>query len=226
MKLDTITMDRKQARDSYMAYRAAVRANGGSPEDAMLAKGYRTIALGHSLVDVRAAIIKGGLGNDGCPRIAIARADTTAVKLTMSRKGWDTPEITMRSVAMTKGGTRRGGYPRPPEESYRASLIFTLGLDDFIGQRLPDAIVAADAQAGSLTRIHMRAMTPVIPANLRPAFDLAGYHVLFEAEWQKETPPAPRDPALLKHVGGDLFAVLAVWELTDLERAVLNGTRR
>jgi hypothetical protein len=36
----------------------------------------------------------------------------------------------------------------------------------------------------------------------------------------------PEDPALLKHIGGDLYAVLAVWNLTELERAVLSGRGR
>jgi hypothetical protein len=31
-----------------------------------------------------------------------------------------------------------------------------------------------------------------------------------------------RDPALLRHIRGDLWAVLAVWDLTELERAVLG----
>lgn len=31
------------------------------------------------------------------------------------------------------------------------------------------------------------------------------------------------DPALLKHIGGDLYAVLATWDLTELERSVLGG---
>jgi hypothetical protein len=32
----------------------------------------------------------------------------------------------------------------------------------------------------------------------------------------------PVDPALLRHIRGDLWAVLAVWNLTDLERYVLS----
>lgn len=35
----------------------------------------------------------------------------------------------------------------------------------------------------------------------------------------------PGDPALLKHMGGDLYAILAVWDLSPLERAVLAGKR-
>lgn len=72
------------------------------------------------------------------------------------------------------------------------------------------------------TRDEYRAIVPLIPPGLRPVGDLKNYHVVFEADWAKVAPPAPRDPALLKHIGGDLYAVLAVWDLTDLERAVLS----
>lgn len=44
--------------------------------------------------------------------------------------------------------------------------------------------------------------------------------MLFEAEWR---PEPPKDPALLRHIGGDLYSVVAVWDLTELERAVLAG---
>jgi len=63
-------------------------------------------------------------------------------------------------------------------------------------------------------------MVPPVPPGLRPASAIGNYHVLWEAEWERV---APADPALLKHIGGDLYAVLAVWDLTELERAVLAG---
>jgi hypothetical protein len=66
----------------------------------------------------------------------------------------------------------------------------------------------------------VRALVPIVPPPLRPRAALSNYHVLWEAEWQRT---APRDPALLRKLGGDLWAVVAVWDLTELERAVLSG---
>lgn len=222
MKLDTITMDKAQAQASYLAYRASVRAGGGSPEDAMLARGYRHLAMGHSLVDVRAAIKSGGLGNDGFPRIAVARADTPRVYCRIDRHNEDGSQgtVRMRSFFLTAGGTRKGGWTVPPQASFDASLIFDLRMADF-----PDARWPAEVNR-PYGHIEAYTIVPNIPAPLRPAFGLDGYHILFEAEgWHEYKPPAPRDPALLKHVGGDLYAVLAVWDLTELERAVISGTR-
>jgi hypothetical protein len=56
--------------------------------------------------------------------------------------------------------------------------------------------------------------------------DLGGerWRRLWEAEWRRV---APRDPYLLRHVGGDIWVVLAAWDLTEVERAAmatrLNG---
>lgn len=61
------------------------------------------------------------------------------------------------------------------------------------------------------------ARVPLIPAKVRPQFKLENYHILWEAEWEE----MPRDPLLLKHLAGSLYAVLAVWDLTEIERAVM-----
>jgi len=67
-----------------------------------------------------------------------------------------------------------------------------------------------------------RALTPLIPPRHRPRpARLRHCHILWEVESWELIPP--RDPALLRHIRGDLWAVLAVWDLTDLERAVLAG---
>lgn len=63
------------------------------------------------------------------------------------------------------------------------------------------------------------AVVPLIPAPLRPAFSLTNYHLLWEADWTS----IPRDPMLLRHLSGSLYAVLATWDLTPLEQAVLRG---
>jgi hypothetical protein len=66
-------------------------------------------------------------------------------------------------------------------------------------------------------------MVPPVPPGLQPKFGLGNYHILWEAEWEMV---APKDPALLKHIGGDLYAVLATWDLTEIERTVLAGRFR
>jgi hypothetical protein len=63
---------------------------------------------------------------------------------------------------------------------------------------------------------------PPIPPRHRPRVGrLHLFHTLWEVESWTMIPP--RDPALLRHIRGDLWAVIATWDLTDLERAVLRG---
>jgi hypothetical protein len=71
------------------------------------------------------------------------------------------------------------------------------------------------------------AMVPIVPPEHRPARGLGDRLVLWEVDrWQWTTPPAPPgDPALVRHVGGDIYAVEAVWDLTELEKLVLSGRR-
>ena len=64
-----------------------------------------------------------------------------------------------------------------------------------------------------------RAIVPSVPPLLRPQKSLHRYHILWDAVWTKDPPV---DPVLCKHLGRDLYAVVAVWDLTDLERAVLR----
>jgi hypothetical protein len=66
----------------------------------------------------------------------------------------------------------------------------------------------------------MRALVPPVPLPLRPQHALSHYHLLWEAQWTAEP---PRDPILCRRLAGMLFVVVAQWDLTDLERAVLRG---
>lgn len=53
---------------------------------------------------------------------------------------------------------------------------------------------------------------------------IRGYRQVMKGRTLIELPKViAADPALLKHIGGDLWAVVAVWNLTDLEMAVLAG---
>jgi hypothetical protein len=82
--------------------------------------------------------------------------------------------------------------------------------------------------AGRWTHAAWTAMVPLVPPKLRPARGIANLHVLWEVdEWVWSSVPAPPgDPALLRHLGGDLYAVEAVWDLTEIEKLVLSGRRR
>lgn len=84
----------------------------------------------------------------------------------------------------------------------------------------------AGRRLGENDRSAWTSMVPVVPPkHRRPR--MGNRLVLWEVEdWQWTTLPLPPgDPALLRPLGGDLYVVEAVWNLTDLERMVLTGRR-
>lgn len=65
-----------------------------------------------------------------------------------------------------------------------------------------------------------KAIVPIVPLHLRPKHALSNYHILWEADWHQ----VPRDPYLLRRLGkGDLWLVVAMWDLTEVERAALQA---
>lgn len=58
---------------------------------------------------------------------------------------------------------------------------------------------------------------PFIPPYLRPA-DLSECFILWEATW-RDRPKG--DPMLLRHVGKNLYRVIAAWDLTPVEASIL-----
>jgi hypothetical protein len=62
-------------------------------------------------------------------------------------------------------------------------------------------------------------VVPLVPIHLRPRRALGAYHILWEAEW-KRVPPV--DPMLLRRIGGDIWLVVAAWDLTEVERAAMQ----
>jgi len=64
------------------------------------------------------------------------------------------------------------------------------------------------------------AQVPLIPIHMRPRRGIENYHVLWEAEWSKRYPV---DPFLLRRFGEDAWLVVAAWDLTEVERAVMSA---
>lgn len=213
MQLDTITMDRHAARKAFLEYRQAIRDDRHdqlAKEDEQIMRAYREAAKGVSLIRLTDTLRAGGTTTiEGrhrwqrtilqreVPRLAVARADVAKV--------W------------TDGIDRDGGCELrfKPERlmTNETRARFQIATGTF-----------PEDEARQNWGLTLLAMAPTIPPAIRPRHHLRNYHLLWEAEWSVEPTP-PTDPALLKHLGGDLYAVLGVWDLTDLERAVLAGTR-
>lgn len=163
------------------------------PMDDEIRRAYQLLAQGRLVIQALESIKAAGLNEQGLPKLAIGRADAEGEDCVLSLNG---------------GG---GGYMTTtgrfwPQARCRRTINFPDGTFPRVGRGFgPRA----------------RAIVPIIPAHLRPKRGLANYHILWEAEWEKIP---PRDPYLLRRIGkADLWLVVAMWDLTDVEQAVLAG---
>lgn len=215
MELQTIEMERPKAREKFLEYRQAVRRRHVE-EDVEIMRGYRQLANGRQLIELSRTLRAGGVTtrNGGgtwrnnryvLPRLAIARADE--------------PGVFCQGIGADGGMTFFWNDRLNPQATAK-NIRLPAGTWDL--REVEDVANIATAY----WRNCWEAQVPHVPPSLRPERGLAGYHILWEATWSQRIPRPARDPALLKRIGGDLYAVVAIWDLTDLERAVLAGGRR
>lgn len=206
MDLSTTTIepvDPVLARKRFREYQAAVRKRH-SDEDAAIAAGYRAMAEGKRLISLSRTIEAGGLNDQGLPALAVARANAEWCYLgwEISRFGRPAPEVSW-NVTFSE-------VQRPPSNARH------------VVRRFRDLFTGLDVGSGrSGFWWDLRAMVPPVPPSLRPARGLGRYHVLWEVDRWERAPLPPGDPALLRQIAGDLYAVVATWDLTELEQLVL-----
>ena len=202
MDLATLNIDPVEAEERLAEYTAALR-DVRSAEDEAIAAAYRAAARGLPIISLSAAVAAGGFFEEtGLPRIAICRADATMC--TVETRGWRWTGYGAGLTYFDEHATNR------PVGALVGSNHVHVALAE------PPPVTGRRAVGGTT-------VVPPVPPRHRPTrrnANLGRYHILWEVE--KWDPTPPRDPALLRHIRGDLWAVLATWDLTDVERLVLG----
>lgn len=206
MNVELLTMEKDQAKTMLREYRREL-AREHSAELAAVEKGLQAIARGRRVLHLAQAIESGGFDEQGRPNIAVARSDRTRVRLSMPPGGaW------LRYTTHEWSGRRFGRMP--------ANDATTINLVGGPGRR--EGWEEWDA------------MVPLVPpaalreSGLKSRGALGRCMTLFEVEeWQaRDRRPATNgDPYLLRRIGGELYEILAEWDLTPLERAIMQGRR-
>lgn len=195
MDVQTIEMPREEAQRALDAYKDALRERHDDELEEVM-RGYKVLAADNPLLKLSVSMHEAGVDDEGMPRLAICRADEKWCKVEMRSDG-----------SATFVGFKTPGWQG--DENHWATTRKVA---------LPADTLPRYESAPPYNRRH--AAVPLVPPPFRPKFALRNYHILFEAEW-KRVPPI--DPMLLKRISDDLFAVLAMWDLTEVERAVLAG---
>lgn len=193
MPLNVLDVPADVAAAKLATYRAAYRVEQRR-EYRELARGFAHIKAGRQVISLRETIAAGGLDAAGRPRLAVVRAG--------SRRCW---------LRLHDGEVEFSDWQQ---------VLWNVRRRSAMSDHTVRVTVAGTRYS---TRLH-EAVVPGVPPDLIPRRGrgvrrLESFHVLWEADWRPTV--APRDPALLSHLMGDLWVVWAVWDLTELERAVL-----
>jgi len=194
MDIQTISMDKKEARKAYLEYRDAVKARRDK-EDEAIARGYKELSKGKRLLNIHDVFANVKCDDLGRPLLAIAPAREKFIYCEANSKhGW----------FYWKRGRWNGRNPYATRSQ--------------VSVPLPE-----DSKRREKNK-YRDLVTPVpsIPPALRPLKLTSKHFILWEVD---EWGVVPGDPMLLKHLGGALYVVLAIWDLTPLEKAVLSETR-
>ena len=196
MNLATISISPDEAEAQLREYTELPYAQR-TIEDDSIAMALRAAKRGNSIIVMSEVIRAGGLfETSNRPKLALARADAKTVRCIQSGN-----DIIFDTSGEPWGTVNRGALVG--EDSSRIRDVLPL---DEHGRRIY-------FQAGET-------VVPTIPPRHRPKGKRIGmFHILWEVEKWDPTPPV--DPALVRHIRGDLWAVIAMWDLTPLERAVL-----
>jgi hypothetical protein len=195
METTHITVSREEADVLYRKYKE--HQNYSTPIDWEVQRTYQLLAKGKTIIKALESIAKAGVNEQGLPKLAIAGATAKACYLERATRG---------TCVMASS------------ENWRATKNkFHWGEQAFIFP--PSSFPLNWDGKGRTQRSSHQAQLPLVPVHLRPRRGLANYHILWEAEWE---PIPPRDPYLLRRIGkADLWLVVAHWNLTEVERAVL-----
>ena len=194
MNLETLDISEDEAREKLAEYESMVREER-TAEDEAIAMGYRAAARGLPILRLSQSVAAGGWHDNGLPRIAVVRADARECFVR-----WDGSDLVYAD-----------------HDDWRANRGALVG-----ARTVRVTVENGHAQRkGRGSWQSASTIVPIVPPRFRPRLRrLRHCHVLWEVEEWTRVPP--RDPALLRHIRGDLWAVLSVWDLTDLERYVLS----
>jgi len=210
MQVEELSLPRKQAEEEFNALKETFKRNAKLRKEEIrkdLLAVYGHLRHGKKIVDIYESFKKAGLNKDGDPRLAICRADGKQCFCLKVEDG--------SAIFSMK---RLDRWNRTPRKTYG-----DVRLPSGIFQWLPKDSTLPVSMYNIKNQV-VQCLVPIIPAKIlvkEVRASLRNFHVLWEVEEWKPVPP--KDPILLKRLTPNLFGVLATWDLTPLERAIIRG---
>ena len=199
MNVATITMDPAEAEAKLATYRKSLDRRKDA-EYEQIAAAYAQLAKGTPLLSIPAVFAACPRDAKGRPMLALARADRKQVKYSRQLPAWG-ERLERFDTAFGQG---RGAVAR--------DAVCTVPMQ-------------SDAPEAMQKYVEGYAIVPLVPPEVRGARDLAQHFTLWEVEaWSDRAigARADRDPYLLQRISVELYAVVGEWDLTDVERAIMQ----
>lgn len=204
--VEEITATKAEAKAKYREYRTAIETHP-HPWMRELKDAYNQLRRGHGIIDAFKAFRNAGVNDDGEPKLAIWPADGTTAYFTKEANG--AGYLSLRRRDTNKRNRIVMQFPVQTFPAWKTERVTWDGGKNYFTRT---------------ERSEISCLVPVVPPALLPRTDLSNFHILWEVEkWNMEP---PRDPLLLRRVSHNLFAVVARWDLTELERSVIAGRIR
>lgn len=211
---EVVMLNKEDALERFNEYKSALRVSR-SQHDRMMKAVYGALSEGLGVINPRAAIVTAGVEQVNLhPRLAISRADRDTVYF--HRQHYDNTAFFSSSERFFVNASNKAAQSRRDQFAFHPGDL----------PRVPDSEVWSKAHP--LYREVVKATVPIIPPQHRPTEGtLSGYSILWEVEkWEALPRPqrAPGDPMLLKPLAqSGLYAVMAHWDLTDIEKMALGA---
>jgi len=213
MQVEQIVIPQEEAKKQVQLLREVFKRNHqlkGEPalKDMQRVYGHMQKHSG-AVIDLWEAFKKIKLDEKGNPKIAICRADYKQCQIFKRRNG----------SALFIGGVH-GWEPRNAPRQIYGDIEIPQNTFNWTRPNMNEFI----AYNNEIIEKTAKTIVPLIPPSIlidEVKHALKNYFILWEVE--KWEPIPPRDPMLLKRLTPNLFAVLATWDLTELERALIRG---
>ncbi len=207
MDPNIVTMPKEEALAKFESYRDAVRVSRAAA-DRMMMRAFRALSEGNGILDLKQALAKGGVDPvHWLPKLAVMRADYPTCFFKRGSFGTG-----FYSTSNTNYLTRHNKGARAARKQFCVS-----GLPP-----MPSYSSQTPEMKEQSNWNYWSTSVPPIPPEHRPSDACSKYCILWEVDkWEPHAPPG--DPILLQPIGGDLYAVLAHWDLTEVERMVLGA---
>jgi hypothetical protein len=163
---------------------------------------YYHLSQGHKVLDIYEVFKQSGVNKDGEPQLALCQADERQCGFRKQILG------SGRFYGLKDGMWKKSAISLP--SSTFGEWKTEKGKDEW--NKDDDVIV----------RREIKTTVPIVPAHLLPEGRLDNYYILWEVSGWEEVPQYA-DPFLLKRINDNAFIILAEWDLTEVEQAVIRG---